>query len=158
MSKAIQFRNRSNEKIYPCPYFPIGSIYLSLNATNPSTYFGGTWELIKDRFLIGAGNNYAVNSTGGSKAHNHGFRVGYYPYYGGIIGNDDRGIVAYDYSSGKWVYGSKDNGMPDSELGNSGIQSSSKDINSAKYSVYGKTTITEVLPPYIAVYMWRRVS
>jgi hypothetical protein len=49
VSKAIVFRNHQNEKIYPCPYMPIGSIYLSVNITNPSTYFGGTWEQIKDK-------------------------------------------------------------------------------------------------------------
>ena len=42
--------------------WPIGSIYISVNSTNPSLLFGGTWELVPGRFLIGTGepgyNNY----------------------------------------------------------------------------------------------------
>ncbi|EAX95994.1 hypothetical protein TVAG_052520 [Trichomonas vaginalis G3] len=57
--------------------YPIGSIYTSMNSTNPETVLGfGTWEQIVDRFL------YCANSskeTGGSKtisgenlpAHSH---------------------------------------------------------------------------------------
>lgn len=34
--------------------YPVGSIYMSVNATNPSTFFGGTWERIaKGRTLVG---------------------------------------------------------------------------------------------------------
>ena len=35
--------------------YPVGSIYMSVNAANPATLFGGTWEQIKGRFLIGTG-------------------------------------------------------------------------------------------------------
>lgn len=38
--------------------YPVGSIYMSVNAVNPSAIFGGTWEQIKDRFLLSAGDNY----------------------------------------------------------------------------------------------------
>ena len=34
--------------------FPIGSIYLTLNNTNPSTLFGGTWKKIEGQFLLGS--------------------------------------------------------------------------------------------------------
>src|SRR5574344_2262482 len=71
MSKGIIFKNASNEKIYPCPYYPIGSIYISVNNTNPTTYFGGTWEQIKDKFLLCAGDSYTAGSTGGNKTHYH---------------------------------------------------------------------------------------
>ena len=69
MSKAIRFRNRNNEPIYVCPYFPVGSIYLSVNNTNPGSVFGGTWVQIKDRFLLGAGSTYTAGKTGGSATH-----------------------------------------------------------------------------------------
>ena len=38
---------------------------------DPSTLFGGTWERIKDKFLLTAGDNYAAGSTGGSTSHTH---------------------------------------------------------------------------------------
>lgn len=158
MSKGIVFRNRQNEKIYPCPYMPVGSIYLSLNDTNPSTYFGGTWELIKDKFLIGAGGSYSVSSTGGSTTHNHGYRVGFHPYYGVLIGDDNNAISLYDYETGTWKKGSSDSGISDAGIGNTGINSASKSQSSAKYSIYAKTTNTNSLPPYMAVYMWRRTA
>ena len=37
--------------------FPVGAIYLSVLEDNPSKYFGGTWEQIKGRFLVGCGSN-----------------------------------------------------------------------------------------------------
>lgn len=47
--------------------YPIGSVYISINNTNPSTLFGGTWTQLKDRFLLGVGDTYkTVNTTGGN--------------------------------------------------------------------------------------------
>ena len=48
---------------------PVGSIYMSVSSTNPSSLFGGTWQRIKDTFLLAAGDVYAANSTGGSATH-----------------------------------------------------------------------------------------
>ena len=78
MSKSIQLKNQ-NENVYPHPYYPVGSIYLSVVNTNPSTWFGGTWEQIaKGRTLVGVDTNdtdfNTVEKTGGSKylqEHNH---------------------------------------------------------------------------------------
>ena len=49
--------------------YPVGSIYMSVNATNPSALFGGTWEQIKDRFLLSAGDSHAAGRTGGEETH-----------------------------------------------------------------------------------------
>ena len=49
--------------------YPVGSIYMSVNATDPSTFIGGTWARIEDVFLLSAGNTYAAGSTGGEATH-----------------------------------------------------------------------------------------
>lgn len=49
--------------------YPVGSIYMSVNSTDPSTLFGGTWERLKDRFLLSAGDSYSAGNTGGEATH-----------------------------------------------------------------------------------------
>ena len=48
---------------------PVGSYYWSSESTDPSTLFGGTWEQVKDRFVLAAGDSYAVGATGGEATH-----------------------------------------------------------------------------------------
>lgn len=48
--------------------YPIGSVYISVNSTDPSNLFGGKWEQLKDRFLLGCGTK--TNGTiGGEENH-----------------------------------------------------------------------------------------
>ena len=42
--------------------YPVGSIYMSVNATDPARLFGGTWERIKEKFLLGAGDTHTAGS------------------------------------------------------------------------------------------------
>ena len=50
--------------------YPVGSIYMSVNAVDPGTMFDGTeWEQIEDTFLLAAGSNYANGATGGEATH-----------------------------------------------------------------------------------------
>lgn len=49
--------------------YPVGSIYMSVNAVDPANLFGGTWEHIKERFLLGAGDTHTPGSTGGEFEH-----------------------------------------------------------------------------------------
>ena len=61
--------------------YPVGSVYISFNAADPSTLFGGVWQRLKDTFLLANGDTYAADTTGGSAtkiisvnnlpAHNH---------------------------------------------------------------------------------------
>ena len=60
----------------PKCYFPIGYVYISVDSTNPSTYFGGTWQRLSKCFLYAADPNTDSSSTdpfragqkGGSRA------------------------------------------------------------------------------------------
>lgn len=49
--------------------YPIGSIYMSVESTDPTTFIGGTWERLQDRFLLGTSNTYANGATGGEATH-----------------------------------------------------------------------------------------
>ena len=53
--------------------YPVGSIYMSVVETNPAELFGGTWEAMPGRVLIGAGVsdfdiNYVAGTRGGSRS------------------------------------------------------------------------------------------
>lgn len=49
--------------------YPVGSIYLSVLETSPSSLFGGTWERIEDVFLLACGNSYKAGQMGGESEH-----------------------------------------------------------------------------------------
>lgn len=54
--------------------YPVGSIYMSINNTNPSNLFGGTWvEFAKGKTLVGVDTAQTefntVEKTGGEKTH-----------------------------------------------------------------------------------------
>lgn len=47
--------------------WPVGSIYMAYNHTNPSTLFGGTWTRITNAFLWAVDENGGIGVTGGAK-------------------------------------------------------------------------------------------
>lgn len=67
ISEANVINGKSNSSIVDLIY-PVGAIYMSVNNTNPSTLFGGTWEQIKDKFILSAGDTYSGGATGGSSS------------------------------------------------------------------------------------------
>lgn len=49
---------------------PVGSYYWSDQDINPADLFGGTWEQIKDKFIIAVGDSHEVNASYGSNVKN----------------------------------------------------------------------------------------
>lgn len=121
--------------------YPVGSIYMSVNSTSPATLFGGTWEAIQGKFLLGAyGNTYKAGTTGGEATHtlttrempNHNHAV-YYPNAG-----------ADDHSAP----GNYPDGPSDSTYYAVGSYTSSEGGGEAHNN----------MPPYLAVYIWKRTG
>lgn len=124
--------------------YPVGAVYISADSTEPSVLFGGTWEKIKDRFLLAAGDTYAAASAGGQASHSHSLDGG----------------VAYMSSAGntlKWRHKSAAARNAMWQLTVSGNGSSSGSIADG-IEVGGTSQATENLPPYLAVYVWKRVA
>ncbi len=107
-------------------FYPVGSIYQSVNSTSPATLFGGgTWERIEDKFLLAAGGTYAAGSTGGEASvsltveeipsHDHTVSLMARSVYGGndtygALNND--GTATYSYTTTATGGGQPHNNMP----------------------------------------------
>ena len=84
--------------------WPIGSIYMSVNSTNPSTFLGGSWARLENRFLVGAGSDFAAGTTGGQKTmgiHPCGQEVSGYGLNTDNNGYQDRVMVTSSDYTGK---------------------------------------------------------
>lgn len=117
--------------------YPVGAIYLSVTDVNPASLFGGTWERIGGRFLLGADSTYAAGSTGGEAAHT--LTIDEMPRHNHEVDN----------------------------LNASGNSTPFMTVQAQDKKGYGGNVQTMFagggkahnnLPPYLAVYMWQRVS
>lgn len=121
--------------------YPIGAIYLSVSATNPAILFGGKWEQIKDRFLLAAGDTYSNGSTGGEA--NHILTIEEMPSHKHQIktNNDD-----FNNSPNGGNYGTTHDGA------NTWYNTNWYTENSGGNAAHNN------MPPYLTVYMWKRVA
>ena len=124
--------------------YPIGSVYMSIDSKNPSKIFGGTWERIKGKMLLGVDENdtdfSASSKTGGTKEHRH--LEGIFAYNGKLgVSNTNIGTQ----SSKKEIY------TVNGTTGFTNIQGSQLcDVYSTEYS--------SNIPPYFTVYIWYRTA
>lgn len=143
--------------------YPVGSIYMSTSATNPTNFFGGTWVAwgagrVPVGFNGGDGNFNSSEKTGGSKTinieHNHGLSNAR-----AAVGRADSSLATMSYTSG----GNPHNVYFDREFSYyGGISGGSKHATDTSL-IYGNTnnggsTSASVLQPYITCYMWKRTA
>lgn len=133
--------------------FPVGSIYMSINNTNPGTLFGGTWEQIQDKFLLSAGSTYTAGNTGGTAtvslaegnlpSHRHSW-----PRAVGMYGTKSETGLSY-VQIGFYNSGASD-----------GLFFSDRftDTNKRYTSYTGSGTAHDNMPPYLVVYVWKRTA
>lgn len=132
--------------------YPVGSIYLSWNSTNPSTYFGGTWVQLKGGFLYGFVESPGTgNGTGTSTGKNNGntgsttLTANQLPT--SVTVRENRGGTSnagnQNWSSGLTGWGNYENGYGQSNRG----QGHTHTLNNHSHSI-----------PFIAVSVWRRTA
>ena len=118
---------------------PVGSIYQSTDATSPADLFGGTWEQVKDVFLLAAGDSHAAGSTGGEETHtltkaeipDHAHTL---KYTGQSVTEGVNAIRLYQAASNQY------NAYSGGQSSDCGDQAHNN------------------MPPYLAVYTWRRTA
>lgn len=118
---------------------PVGSVYQSTDSTSPAELFGGTWEQIKDVFLLAAGDSHAAGSTGGEEEHtltkveipDHTHTL---KYTGQSVTEGVNAIRLYQAASNQY---NEYSGGQSSDCGGQAHNN---------------------MPPYLAVYTWRRTA
>lgn len=127
---------------------PVGSLYISKNPTSPAELYGGTWERIEGKFIMGASDSYPAGSTGGEAKHTltedelprirdrlNGFAV----YNANAVGTS--GVITL----------SEEDGQSNVQLG-----------DGTKYATLimslGDSQPHNNMPPYYSAYIWRRVA
>lgn len=125
--------------------YPVGSIYLSVSVTDPQMLFGGTWARLEDVFLLAAGAKHAAGSTGGEESHIL-TEVEIAPHKHAMAYSPDASA-----SSTGFAYGIAA-GSATNEAGGRGYAS-----NLGTFSAGGGQPHNN-MPPYLAVYTWKRTA
>lgn len=141
-TKKIAWKNLLS-KIYP-----VGSLYMSAKATSPASLFGGTWEQIKDRFILAAGDTYAAGSTGGEAEH--ALTVDEMPAH------RHEGINIDNLYCFGWENGSRTGVNFQKFYGGTYW---GDDVQNRLASGYaGGSTAHNNMPPYLTAYIWKRIA
>lgn len=142
--------------------YPVGSIYMSINSTDPSTLFGGTWTRLQDTFLLAAGTSYAAGSTGGEAEHllTAAEAAQKAVTTSGMSANitHTHTLRSFENTVGSGTNYSRPAGWT-SAAPSEGYQTSPANIEHT-HSIAGSNAVNahNNMPPYLAVYMWQRTA
>ena len=162
--------------------YPIGAIYISTISTDPKEFFGGEWERLKDAFLLASGDKYSPGLTGGESehtltenempTHNHSNTISVsanqvshdHAIYSGD-GNEAKAAgLGYGYC---YAIGGADNDTS-TAIARSKTGTGQKLMNASTPAISVNYKITNIavgnnqshnnMPPFISVYMWKRIG
>ncbi|MBQ8288094.1 MAG: hypothetical protein IJX76_04900 [Clostridia bacterium] len=123
--------------------YPVGAIYISYSSTSPATLFGGSWTQIQGRFLLASSGSYTAGSTGGEAthtlttdempSHNHPTQ---------FFSSDDtwKGSAKAAVMAAQWT------------------RPTAYNATNVSTDATGGGSAHNNMPPYLAVYMWRRTA
>ena len=133
--------------------FPVNSIYLTADNTNPNTRFSGTtWELVSEgRYLAGVGTGSDKNGV--SKTITEGSNSDSFGEYEHTLTEAEMPRHDHDISTRRRRYGRTNGSNRD--------QSGPFDPNTPVHvstSFEGDSQSHNNTPPYFGVYVWKRTS
>ena len=153
--------------------YPVGSVYINYSSsTNPATLFGvGSWGRVENRVMVGAGDSYGLNTTGGATTssgstsftigsgnlpnHNHIWKK-----EAGFQSSGSYSGIDFWYGNAQITFNSAGSdlyfvGDPDTQTS----YTSNPQYNSTNTpSAISITISSSTIQPYWAVYMWYRAS
>ena len=160
--------------------YPIGSIYLSMSAINPSNYFGGNWTLISQgRTLVGVDVNQESFNTSGKAGGNYNNSYTHtHATQNHALTGDEIPSHTHGFGYAAMVVGrSNAPGAYDTPASNQGFQNSSNSWFSGWYKgtlwetqgygsgwghnhgdVIHTTQNISTLQPYLSCYIWQRTA
>lgn len=112
---------------------------MSVNSTSPESLFGGTWKQIKDVFLLACGNTYSNGATGGEATHKLTIQE----------------MPNHNHSANGFIYNSVDNPFTINQNGSSKLSTATDKVG---VNYIGGNQSHNNMPPYLAVYMWKRTA
>ena len=152
--------------------YPVGSIYMSVNATNPSTYFGGTWVAWgTGRVPVGINtsdtNFNTVEKTGGAATVTlTATQIPSHTHAKGTLATASAGAHTHNLNLTKttWSGSSSSRVVVDSADYTALTNKATASAGAHTHTVSGSTAATggggshTNLQPYIVCYMWKRTA
>ena len=147
--------------------YPVGSIYMSMSATNPAELFGGTWEQIaQGRCLIGAGTGtdsrsesktFTAGATGGE--YNHVLTVGEMPSHNHTASCNTTGNHTHTFYCGyRGTTGNSSEAFQGQNDWANSTLSSGNHSHTITIGSNGSGLAHNNLPPYMGLYVWKRTA
>ena len=144
----------NNTNIFDLIY-PVGSFYISAKSTNPATLFGGTWEQIQGRFLLGRSSSYPVGTMGGEATHT--LTESEMPSHKGHLSSGIAGGVPMgDGNYEGYLNSSVMNPYPGGNYRGWNVYAGNE-MHPASEAVGGGQAHNN-MPPYLSVYIWKRTA
>lgn len=125
---------------------PVGSYYWSSSSTDPSRLFGGTWERVKDKFILALGDTGNAGDTGGNSSHN----LDISNIYAQV--NPTGGGMNYQNAGKSFSTNYAVTGAGGTKAGTSNTNTN------AGIAITGTLSSGDNLPPYEKAYCWKRTA
>ena len=120
----------------------VGEIYMTTSSENPNVKFGGTWEQIKDVFLLSAGDKYVAGLIGGEEEH--------------VLTIDEMPSHSHTFNRHQ-LWRTED--VPEAGTSDGyGASNKTLSVYADNTSMTGGSQAHNNMPPYLVVYVWKRVE